>query len=725
MLAAGMMCNVQLYEKELFADKEEMADTLKRPWKVWCKVGGVFEACAEICVIRALIEGGEDRSTIPNGLDGRREKWIFVLDPSEIAENEAKKAAAAEAKRLAEEQEKLLHPLRLGGKKQAGVADWEGVEDQYDATEDMGGEFDVKRAMKDSKKKTKKELKDSLAHMMQQKTRQMEANVFGDDGSPVKTKVSSWKSFIFGGKKEKGKALNRTRAMPVSTPGTPGTLRKRQKDEAIKASGFKGKEGKKGAAPDVPMAPSHIKAPSMPPPASAMLTAAGAIVPMAPKGIKAPKGPPPKAMKSTVEEKFIRAVWNMEDPPDAPVHIRAPGTYEDTWFERMKKKYDTYSASLRLKYEIIMSLGKRYTYDAKVIAHPRALEALHICSRASWVKLVEGCRAANVDTGKRALNDMNFGVYFKHLQKYMSLKKKMRYHFRSIKLLEDEVKKQKNEFNDTTSQIDKGLQWLSKKASDYSKIVTLAKKLEALLRNDIQYDNISLPLFNVVPMSMQNKAMEKEHYLRKVGVPLGSMYPSHRDLLKSIDLYEAKVIWFMSEEGGVQRDTSEGQSVAGDGKVGSQALFAMLIYREMVRFTPLGSRISKTRCAQLDRAERKIHEEEMLKDELEMVKIRQMTKKDARKAMKKRKKRILKRENLKSKGSGYVRVPGDVKVKMVCCEAVDAKKCVEVAVSAYIDATRTKQFHKRGFLLERALKFLSDSLGLNRILEEIPLHVDR
>lgn len=229
---------------------------------------------------------------------------------------------------------------------------------------------------------------------------------------------------------------------------------------------------------------------------------------------------------------------------------------------------------------------------------------------------------------------------------------------------------------------------------------------------------------NVVPMSMQNKAMEKEHFLRKVGVPLGSMYPSHKDLLKSVDLYEAKIIWFMSEEGGVQRDTSEGQSIAGDGKVGSQALFVMLIYREMVRFTPLGSRISKEKCILLDRAERKIHEEELLKDEKEMVKIRQMTKKDARKAMKKRRRRIVKRENLKSKGSGYVRVPGDVKLKMICCEAVDAKKSVEVAVSAYIDATRTKQFHKRGFLLERALKFLSDSLGLKRVLEEIPLHVD-
>ena len=90
MLASGMMCNVMSYEKDTFPNKEEMEDTLKRPWKVWSKIGGVFEACAEICVIRALIEGGEDSSTLPVN-DDRKEKWIWILDPSEIAENEAKK----------------------------------------------------------------------------------------------------------------------------------------------------------------------------------------------------------------------------------------------------------------------------------------------------------------------------------------------------------------------------------------------------------------------------------------------------------------------------------------------------------------------------------------------------------------------------------------------------------------------------------------------------------
>jgi hypothetical protein len=60
----------------------------------------------------------------------------------------------------------------------------------------------------------------------------------------------------------------------------------------------------------------------------------------------------------------------------------------------------------------------------------------------------------------------------------MGIKKRMRHQVKGIKLLEDEMKKQKNEFSDTTSQMDKGLQWLSKKASDYSAVVREVKKLE-------------------------------------------------------------------------------------------------------------------------------------------------------------------------------------------------------------------------------------------------------
>ena len=156
----------------------------------------------------------------------------------------------------------------------------------------------------------------------------------------------------------------------------------------------------------------------------------------------------------------------------------------------------------------------------------------------------------------------------------------------------------------------------------------------------------------------------------------------------------------MSEEGGVQWDTEDGASMSGEGKVGSQALFAIIVYRDLIRFTPMGKKIGKKKSAALDRTERIIEVEERQKDDEEMVKIRGMKIRQAKKAMRKRKKRILKRERLKQKGNGYVRVPGDVKVKMLCCEAKDGKKGVEVAISAYLDASRTKQYHKRGFLLE-------------------------
>jgi hypothetical protein len=283
-----------------------------------------------------------------------------------VTELEAKKKAAAEAARRKEEEQKKLHPLR-NGVKQVGVADWESVDDQYDATEDMGGEFDVGGAMKDGRKKLKKgQLKEALKHGLEQKLRQVETNL-GDEGGSGRKKVSGWKSFIFGSssssssrKNDKGKKGKKNLPDPNPNNTTP-TLRRVQKDEAIKASGFKGKKGRgKGPAPDVPMAPSHIKPPSMPPPASALLTAAGAIAPLAPKGILPPKGPPPKAMKSTVEEKFIRAVWNMEDPPVAPSHIRPPGggQEDNSWLTKMRQRYGKMSRYLRIKYEIIMSIGK-------------------------------------------------------------------------------------------------------------------------------------------------------------------------------------------------------------------------------------------------------------------------------------------------------------------------------------------------------------------------------
>ena len=114
-----------------------------------------------------------------------------------------------------------------------------------------------------------------------------------------------------------------------------------------------------GVLGDAPMAPSHIKPPSVPPPASALMTAAGAIVPLAPTGIMAPKGPPPKASKSTVEERFIRAVWNLEEAPMAPSHIKAPNAQDAVgWFDRVKRRVSDASEFVNIKYEIVMSIGK-------------------------------------------------------------------------------------------------------------------------------------------------------------------------------------------------------------------------------------------------------------------------------------------------------------------------------------------------------------------------------
>mgnify|MGYP006083224075 CR=1 FL=1 len=91
-LSAGIMCNIASYDKEVFLDQENGGkDKIKKPWDVWTKVGGLFEASAEICVVRALMEGGEDRKTLASLNEGRKEDWIWILDPDELEELEAKK----------------------------------------------------------------------------------------------------------------------------------------------------------------------------------------------------------------------------------------------------------------------------------------------------------------------------------------------------------------------------------------------------------------------------------------------------------------------------------------------------------------------------------------------------------------------------------------------------------------------------------------------------------
>ena len=741
MLAAGMLCNVTSYEKAVFVDKEILTKYTKKPWQVWSRVAGVFEACAEICVCRALMEGGEQRSTIPKNDSNQKEKWIWILDPEELAEiAERKRLEAEKAAKLIHDHEKA-HPIRSGAKKSAGLADWETADDQYDAEEDMGGKFDVGSAMKERDAKNRAKLmhgdKATLSHLIGQERKVIEADLLGkdsNDGTQVgRNVVSGWKSYIPSNPFPTATTGKAKIAPPSPAPKTPppktnkdhgpstsaqDTLRKKQKANALKASGFKAK--RPGSVPD---APSHIKAPSMPPPASALMTAAGAIVPLAPKGIMAPKGPPPKASKSTVEERFIRAVWNLEDAaPTAPSHIRAPGSIRElgAWDKIKKRVVDT-KDYVKIKYEIVASIGKMYHYDAKVLAHPRTLEALHICCRAATVKFVEGCKAAEADSGRRAIEDMEIDLFYKTSRKYVGHKSRLTTQIFTVKKLEDEVKKQKHEFGT----VERGIQWLSNKSLDLNKCVLEVKRLEELIRKDVSKDNGFLSLLSTVPCTVMTPKQEQDHAHRRLGLPHNSVYPTERDLLKTVSLYEAKVIWYMAEEHGIARDTSEeGFSISGDGKVGSQALFCAVIYRDLIRFTPLGKKISKERSALMDRVEAKTYAEELEKDELEMRKIREMKLRDAKKAMKRRRKRIMKRESLKQKGSGYVRVPGDVKVKLLCCEAVDCKKSVEVAVAAYVDAARTKQYHKRAFLLEKALKFLGDSLGIHRLVGSLPNHVD-
>ena len=309
-----------------------------------------------------------------------------------------------------------------------------------------------------------------ISHAVKQGIRQIEADI-GDEAGTGRKKVSAWKSFIFGfgGVGGKAKAAGgakgkRPKDLPdPNAKNTTPTLRRVQKKEALLASGFKGKKGKKGGLPEhVPMAPSHIKPPSMPPPASALLTAAGAIAPLAPKGVLPPEGPPPKAMKATVEERFIRAVWNMDDPPIAPSHIKPPGAVEeDSWLTRMRERYGKMSAYLRLKYEIVMSIGKMYHYDAKVIAHPRALEALHISSRGSWMKLVEGGKACNLDAAKRTIYEMNL-VHYRTLGKYMGTKNRWKGALQRMSALRDEVRSGEERSDELRRRVD----WMSTHAAD-------------------------------------------------------------------------------------------------------------------------------------------------------------------------------------------------------------------------------------------------------------------
>ena len=58
-------------------------------------------------------------------------------------------------------------------RKKKGMADWEKEEDDYDATEDMGGEFDLENALK------KKPLIGNIGEKLDEKARQLKADLLG------------------------------------------------------------------------------------------------------------------------------------------------------------------------------------------------------------------------------------------------------------------------------------------------------------------------------------------------------------------------------------------------------------------------------------------------------------------------------------------------------------------------------------------------------------------
>ena len=86
------------------------------------------------------------------------------------------------------------------------------------------------------------------------------------------------------------------------------------------------------------------------------------------------------------------------------------------------------------------------------------------------------------------------------------------------------------------------MQWLSAKSTDVSKCVKFSRDLEQFLKGEVTERDGFLPMVNFVPNIELNRDEEMEYDLKKLGLPMNSVYPSDHDLLKSIDLYEAKVI---------------------------------------------------------------------------------------------------------------------------------------------------------------------------------------
>jgi len=90
------------------------------------------------------------------------------------------------------------------------------------------------------------------------------------------------------------------------------------------------------------------------------------------------------------------------------------------------------------------------------------------------------------------------------------------------------------------------MQWLTKgKVQDFGRCIQQVKKLEDLLRSDVQRYNGFVSLVSLVPMTQLSQKQELHaHRDGRLGVPLGSTYPTDGDLLRSCSsMWEAKVMW--------------------------------------------------------------------------------------------------------------------------------------------------------------------------------------
>ena len=139
-----------------------------------------------------------------------------MYDSNFVIEEEKKRLDKIEQEKKATKDDEKEHK-KVVKRKKKGMASWESGDDEYDATEDLGGEFDLNGAMK-SKKRA------SGVAKLEQKGRQLKADLLGIEENKgkayfeqkelnkqaTKRKTSKWSSIIrrWGGKKtQKGAVI--------------------------------------------------------------------------------------------------------------------------------------------------------------------------------------------------------------------------------------------------------------------------------------------------------------------------------------------------------------------------------------------------------------------------------------------------------------------------------------------------------------------------------------